>query len=94
MDRRRYTVVVAPAAERQLEKLNPDIRRRIVRALRGLEAEPRPTGAEMLSGGSGSRRWRLRVGDYRVIYEIQDDRLLVLVIRIGYRANVYRDMPG
>lgn len=90
MAHRQYGVVLAPAAQRQLEKLNTEIQRRIVRALHRLEVEPRPAGVEPLSGGHDNRLWRVRVGDYRVVYEINDDELLVLVIRIGHRREVYR----
>jgi mRNA interferase RelE/StbE len=87
---RRFRVDLAPAAGRQLAKLGSEAQRRIVRELHALEVEPRPRGAQQLSGVRGAPYWRLRVGDYRVIYEIHDDRLLVLVIRIGHRGNVYR----
>ena len=90
----RFRVDFAPAAERQLARFSPDVRRRILRGLHSLEVEPRPHGVRQLSGTQRAPLWRMRVGDYRVIYEIHDDRLLVLVIRIGHRASVYRDIPG
>lgn len=93
MANRRYRTDVAPAAQRALAKLAPPDQRRIRRAVDGLESDPRPRGAILLAG-TEARLWRLRVGDYRVIYEIRDDRLLVLVIRIGHRGSVYRDVPG
>ena len=89
---RPYRVELALAAGRQPAKLSADVQRRIVRALHALEVEPRPDGVQQLSGIRGAPQWRLRVGDYRVIYEIHDARLLVLVIRIGHRRDVYR-MP-
>ncbi len=55
--------------------------------LEGLETDPRPPGASKLAGHEN--RWRVRAGDYRVLYEIQDDVLLVLVVRIGHRRDVY-----
>ena len=70
--------------------LAPDVRRRIRAAIDRLEVDPRPPGITRLAGESPVPRWRIRVGDYRVIYEIHDDRLLVLVIRIGHRGRVYR----
>jgi mRNA interferase RelE/StbE len=66
------------------------MQRRLRIALDRLELDPRPTGSALLAGGRGERRWRLRVGDYRVVYEIEDDRLLVLVVRVGHRGDVYR----
>jgi mRNA interferase RelE/StbE len=88
MGDRRYRIDVAPVALRALAKLAPPDQRRIRRAIDGLESDPRPPGAVLLVGAS-SRRWRLRVGDYRVLYEIRDDVLVVLVIRIGHRREVY-----
>lgn len=89
MGARQYRVELAPAARRQLDKLASDAKLRIVLALRALRTDPRPQGAERLAG-SRAPDWRIRVGDYRIIYEIRDDRLLVLVIRVGHRGKVYR----
>ncbi|MEW5990822.1 MAG: type II toxin-antitoxin system RelE/ParE family toxin [Chloroflexota bacterium] len=86
----RYRIDFAPAARRQLAKLTPDVQRRIALAVDRLEVDPRPAGVIRLTDGARVPMWRIRIGDYRVIYEIHDDRLLVLVIRIGDRANVYR----
>jgi mRNA interferase RelE/StbE len=58
--------------------------------MRALETNPRPPGAVLLAAQSGNRVWRIRVGEYRVLYEIQDDRLVVMVIRFGHRREVYR----
>jgi mRNA interferase RelE/StbE len=87
---RRYRVEFAPAAARQLTKLDAQVQRRIISALHALAADPRPRGVVQLSGTRGAPRWRLRVGDYRVIYEVHDARLLVLVVRVGHRRDVYR----
>ena len=64
------------------------MRRRIQAALELLATEPRPPAATQLVGGSGE--WRVRTGDYRIVYEIHDGELLVLVLRIGHRRDVYR----
>lgn len=82
-----YRITLAPAAARQLRKFDPQVRRRIQAALELLAGEPRPPAATRLVGGSGE--WRVRTGDYRIIYEIHDDQLLVLVLRIGHRRDVY-----
>jgi mRNA interferase RelE/StbE len=66
------------------------MRQRIRRALRALRETPRPAGAKLLSGDRRQRIWRIRVGDHRVLYEIRDDRIIVLVIRVGHRKQVYR----
>ncbi len=76
---------MAPAAARQLRKLDPQVRRRIQAAVELLSQEPRPPAARQLVGGVGE--WRIRTGDYRIVYEIQDNQLLVLVIRVAHAAT-------
>ena len=83
-----YQIVVAPSALRALGKLDATARRRIQAALEILAVDPRPTGAKKLVGGDGE--WRVRTGDFRVIYEIDDGVLRVLVIAIGHRREIYR----
>lgn len=83
-----YRIEVAPAAVRQLRRLDMPARRRVQAAIELLADEPRPSGARMLVGGQGE--WRVRTGDYRVIYEIADSVLLVLVIAVGHRREIYR----
>lgn len=75
-------------AVREVRKLDPQTRRRIQAAVELLADNPRLPASTQLVGGSGE--WRIRTGDYRIIYEIDDDVLLVLVIRIGHRREVYR----
>lgn len=83
-----YRLQIVPAARRQLKQLPGHAQQRLRLAIRTLGREPRPGNAKLLVGAT--RIWRLRVGDYRVLYEIQDDRLVVLVIRVGHRREVYR----
>ena len=83
-----YRIAFTPAAQRQLAALDPPTRRRIARRIEALGAAPRPAGAEVLKGGEGELR--IRVGDWRAIYSVQDDELLILVIKIGHRSDVYR----
>ena len=82
-----YEVRLAPAAVRQLRKLDPPGRRRVQAAIDLLAEEPRPPGARQLVGGAGA--WRVRTGDFRIIYDIRDGELLVLVIKVGHRRDVY-----
>ena len=82
-----YQVALLPSATRQLRKFDPDVRRRIQAVLELLAQNPRPPTATRLVGGAGE--WRVRTGDYRVIYEINEGRLLVLVLRMGHRREVY-----
>lgn len=83
-----YHVELTGAADRQLAKLPLVLQRRVVQRLDALAENPRPLGATTLQGGEGLLR--IRVGDYRVIYRVHDDVLLVLVVRIGHRREVYR----
>jgi mRNA interferase RelE/StbE len=83
-----YAIRVAPAAARQLRKLDPPSRRRMHAAIELLADNPRPPQATQLVGGQGE--WRVRVGDYRIVYEIHDTELVVLVLRLGHRREIYR----
>lgn len=83
-----YQVELSNRAKRDLAALSVVVQTRIVKALRKLEAQPRSPGIEKLEGENNT--YRLRVGDYRILYEIYDNRLFVLVVRIGHRREVYR----
>lgn len=82
-----YRIEVAPAALRQLRKLDRVAQRRVQAAIELLATEPRPRGAKKLVGGGGE--WRVRTGGYRVVYEIHDSVLLILVVTIGHRRDIY-----
>ena len=82
-----YEVRLAPAAVRQLRELDPPGRRRVQAAIDLLAENPRPPGARQLVGGAGE--WRVRTGDFRIIYDIRDGELLVLVVKVGHRRDVY-----
>ena len=83
-----YTILIDAHALRQLRKFERQVRDRIVAKIDSLADNPRPHGAEKLAGRDA--RYRVRVGDYRIIYEIHDDQLRVLVVAIGDRKDVYR----
>jgi mRNA interferase RelE/StbE len=83
-----HRVEVAPAALRQLRRLDPPARRRVQAAIQLLAEEPRPSAATTLVGGEGE--WRVRTGDYRIVYEVHDDVLVVLVVAVGHRRDIYR----
>lgn len=85
-----YEVRLKPSAATKLRKLPREAQQRVAKRLDGLGADPRPPGCERLAG-LGSL-YRVRVGDYRIVYEIQDDVLVVLVITIGHRREVYRGL--
>ena len=82
-----YRLLIEKAAQRALTDIPQLDQDRIISAIRGLTANPRPQKVRKLSGRDA---WRIRVGYYRIIYEINDDRLVVLVIRVGHRRDVYR----
>jgi len=82
-----YAVDTLRSAQKQLAKIDRQDHPRIISAIRSLADDPRPPGSKKLSGRPA---WRIRIGPYRVIYEIYDDRLLVLVVTVGHRREVYR----
>jgi len=83
----RYQLEYLPAARKSIERLPRNIQKRIVNRIEALSSNPRPPGCTKLSG---QEAYRLRVGDYRVIYTVFDDRLIVVVIDVGHRRDVYR----
>lgn len=81
-----YRIELRPAAVRALHQLDPQARRRIQGAIALLAQDPRPPSARALQGRPGLR---VRVGDYRIIYLVNDDVLLVIVVRLGHRRDIY-----
>lgn len=81
-----YTVLILPSAQKQLSKLPNAIATRIEDKMMELEHDPRPPGCKKLKGRDA---WRIRIGDYRAIYEIHDGKLIVTVITVGHRREVY-----
>jgi mRNA interferase RelE/StbE len=81
-----YRIELRPAAVRALKKLDPPIRRRIQGAITLLAEDPRPPAARTLRGRPG---FRVRVGDYRILYTVEDDVLLIVVVTVGHRRDVY-----
>ncbi len=84
-----YRLRITPHAARSIKKLPAGVRQRIGGAVEGLRAVQRPPGVEKLRGYQV--RYRIRVGDYRVIYDIEDAIVTVVVIDAGHRREVYRD---
>ena len=81
-----YTIVLSKKAQKQLDKLSDDIAASIFETISGLENNPRPPGYIKLKGREG---YRIRVGNYRVIYDIYDTELIVDVITLGHRKDIY-----
>lgn len=82
-----YRVEFTTAAAKEVRKLEPQIRRRVLVAIASLEIDPRPSGVRKLAGHDSA--WRVRIGDYRVLYEISDERVVVTVFRAAHRRDVY-----
>lgn len=82
-----YRLVIRRSAGKEIEALPSRDRRRVVTKIQGLAANPRPAGCEKLSG---EEKYRLRQGDYRILYEIADRELIVTVVKVGNRRDVYR----
>jgi mRNA interferase RelE/StbE len=83
-----YRVLFKNSADRALKKLPVVVQRRIVAEVDLLAQNPRPPGVVKMSGTENL--WRIRIGDYRVVYEIHDNRLIVLVLRVAHRKDIYR----
>ncbi|WP_322769354.1 type II toxin-antitoxin system RelE/ParE family toxin [Frankia sp. Cr1] len=83
-----YKIEWSTAAARQFRRLPPQVQQRLRPAINRLVDDPRPSGTTTLEGRPGT--FRIRVADYRVIYEVQDDVLVVLVVRVAHRREVYR----
>jgi len=85
-----YQVRFKPAAERAIRKMEKSARRRIFERAEALADDPRPKEAKKLRGADDL--WRIRVGELRIIYAIEDEILLVLVVKAGHRRDIYRDV--
>lgn len=83
-----YQIVVERSAEKDLKRLSSEVRTRAVNAMQELSADPRPPGSRKLAASEND--WRIRVGDYRIIYEIADKIRIVRVNRVRHRRDVYR----
>jgi mRNA interferase RelE/StbE len=84
-----YAVNYTNSAKKDLMKLPSDVQERIRYAIEELQENPRHRGVEKLTTSSKSQEYRIRVGDYRVKFLIHDDILMIFVIKIAYRKNVY-----
>jgi mRNA interferase RelE/StbE len=85
-----YSIHFKPSVAKTLAKLPRDAQRRIATRIEQLIADPRPQGVEKLKGKDNL--YRVRAGDYRIIYTIEDDKLVVLIVSIGHRRDIYRDL--
>ena len=89
MEPGKYSINLLPTATRDLGQLPRPISRRVTRAIDPLADDPRPPGCEKLRAGAGDE-YRIRVGDYRILYKVDDDAHVVLIVRVRHRREVYR----
>lgn len=84
----RYSVEISRTAEKQLKKLNRRDQRRVARAMLALADDPRPQGSRKLIGYDDV--FRIRVGQYRVLYSVSDRKLIIIILKLGHRRDIYR----
>ena len=82
-----YEIEFAKSAQKELKKLEPDIRLRIFKSVYSLSHDPRKGNVRPMVG---TKSWRLRVDKYRIIYDIYDKKLIILIIKVGHRKDIYR----
>lgn len=85
-----YRIEIERSAGRELARLELAVRRRLRQKIQALATDPRPRGAKKLRGSGAPSLWRVRSGDYRIVYEIRDQVLVVVVVTVGHRREVYR----
>ena len=82
-----YRIEIKKSAAKELKKIQGRDQERIIERIQGLAQDPRPPGSKKLSG---EEKYRIRQGDYRILYQIFDDTVLVVVVKIGHRRDVYK----
>jgi mRNA interferase RelE/StbE len=83
-----YEIEISRTAEKQLKKLNSNLQRKISAVILSLSIEPRPYGCKKLSGFEAL--YRVRCGDYRIIYEVLDKKVTVTILKLGHRKDIYK----
>ena len=84
-----YRIKITSRAQKNLKRLHPAVQKRIIQSILSLKTERFPQQFKQLKG-KGVAAYRLRVGDYRILYDIYDDDCVVLILRIGHRKDIYR----
>ena len=83
-----YRIVIKKSAAKELESTNKQDKVRIVERIRKLAFDPRPAGSKKLSG---QEKYRVRQGNYRILYKIEDNELIITVVQVGHRKDVYKN---
>ncbi len=82
-----YTIIIPNSVRKDLDRLPNSAFRKVLLLLHQLEVNPRPSGCKKLKGRNA---WRARAGDYRIIYEIEDENVKIILVKIRHRKEVYR----
>ena len=82
-----YKVYIKPSAVKEIEALPKKDRIRVIQKIKGLSTDPRPIGCEKLTGGD---KYRIRQGRYRIVYALEDKELVVIVVKVGHRRDIYK----
>lgn len=86
-----YSLRIKASAAKEIERIEPKkVRRQIVTRIQGLATNPRPPGCERLAGVGD--RYRVRQGVYRIVYEVRDLELVVVLVKVGHRSRVYKSL--
>ena len=83
-----YRIVIKKSAAKEIEKIQKQDRIRIVEKIRSLSSDPRPSGSKKLSG---KEKYRIRQGNYRILYQVIDDALVINVVKVGHRRDIYKN---
>jgi len=83
-----YRIVIKKSAAKEIEKIQKKDRIRIVEKIRSLSSDPRPSGSKKLSG---QEKYRIRQGNYRILYQVIDDALVINVVKVGHRRDIYKN---
>jgi len=83
-----YRIVIKKSAAKEIEKIQKQDRIRIVEKIRSLSSDPHPSGSKKLSG---KEKYRIRQGNYRILYQVIDDALVINVVKVGHRRDIYKN---
>lgn len=82
-----YRIVIKKSAAKEIEKIEKKDRIRIVEKIRSLVSDPHPAGSKKLSG---QEKYKIRQGNYRILYQILNEELVIYVVKVGHRSDIYK----